>query len=123
MRPDRHRTGLLLINLGTPDSPEPPAVRRYLREFLSDPRVLDMPGRKRALVLNLIILPRRPRASAEAYAKIWDAQRGSPLLFHTHDLTTNVQHRLGGIVVRFAMRYGTPSIPSVLDSFARDGID
>ena len=58
--------GLLLINLGTPDSPETPEVRRYLREFLSDPRVLDMPALKRHLVLNLFILPLRPRKSASA---------------------------------------------------------
>ena len=69
--------GLLLINLGTPDEPTTPAVRRYLREFLSDPRVLDINAVGRALLLHLVILPRRPAKSAEAYRSIWDGKRGS----------------------------------------------
>src|SRR5262245_11810400 len=64
-------TGLLLVNLGTPKSPKPSDVRPYLREFLSDPRVLDMPAVRRFLVLNLLILPFRPKKSGEAYEKIW----------------------------------------------------
>ena len=80
----RERVGLLLINLGTPESPKPADVRTYLREFLSDPRVIDVGALQRWLVLNLLILPFRPRRSAEAYEKIW-TERGSPLLFH--DLT------------------------------------
>ena len=82
--------GLLLLNLGTPDEPTAPAVRRYLREFLSDPRVLDINPVGRAALLNLVILPRRPAQSAEAYRKIWDPTRGSPLLFHSQDLTERV---------------------------------
>jgi ferrochelatase len=78
--------GLLLINLGTPDAPTPTAVRRYLREFLGDPRVLDMNAVGRFLLLNLIILPTRPKKSAHAYQAIWDATRGSPLLYHGQDL-------------------------------------
>src|SRR4051794_11837070 len=70
--------GLLVINLGTPDAPTPKAVRRYLRQFLSDPRVLDIHPISRALLLELVILPFRPRTSAAAYAKIW-TERGSPL--------------------------------------------
>jgi protoporphyrin/coproporphyrin ferrochelatase len=70
--------GLLLVNLGTPDAPRPREVRRYLREFLSDPRVLDLPAALRFLLLELVILPRRPRASA--YRKIWRPE-GSPLLY------------------------------------------
>ncbi len=92
------RTGLLLINLGTPDAPTTGAVRRYLREFLSDPRVLDINPIGRALLLNLIILPRRPAKSAHAYASIWDVKRGSPLLYHSRDLAAAV----GGEVVSIA---------------------
>jgi len=114
------RTGLLLINLGTPDSPAPSDVRPYLREFLSDPRVLDIPDWKRWLVLNLFILPFRPRASGEAYEKIW-TDRGSPLLFHTRDLAAKVRERLPQVVVEPAMRYGNPSIASALERLrARD---
>lgn len=106
--------GLLLVNLGTPDAPRPREVRRYLREFLSDPRVIDLPAVLRALLLNLVILPVRPRRSAQAYAKIW-TERGSPLLFHSQDLAAAVQARLGpGWRVRLAMRYGSPSISSAL---------
>src|SRR3954451_15762346 len=81
----RERVGLLLVNLGTPDAPRPPEVRRYLREFLSDPRLLDMPAFLRFLLLELVILPRRPRASAAAYRKIWTPE-GSPLLVHSRAL-------------------------------------
>jgi ferrochelatase len=108
--------GLLLVNLGTPDEPTAPAVRRYLREFLSDPRVLDIGAVGRAALLNLVILPRRPAQSAEAYRKIWDAERGSPLLFHGRDLAAAAQASLGaGWRVELAMRYGEPSIPDALE--------
>ena len=117
------RTGLLLINLGTPDSPAPKDVRRYLREFLSDPRVLDVPAWQRFLVLNLFILPFRPRRSSEAYEKIW-TDRGSPLRFHTQDLAEKVQTRLADrVVVDLAMRYGRPSIREALDRFRERGVD
>ena len=86
--------GLLLINLGTPDEPTTSAVRRYLREFLSDPRVIDVNPVGRFLLLNLTILPFRPRKSAAAYRLIW-TERGSPLLFHAQDLVVGVQERLG----------------------------
>lgn len=116
------RVGLLLVNLGTPDAPRPREVRRYLREFLSDPRVLDVPALQRFLVLELFILPRRPRASAEAYQKIWGPQ-GSPLLFHSRALAEKVRARLGDRVqVELAMRYGQPSIASALDAFERAGV-
>jgi len=104
-------TGLLLINLGTPDAPTTPAVRRYLREFLSDPRVIDIHPVARALLLNLVILPTRPAKSAHAYRQVWDAERGSPLLAHSKDLAAGVQAQLGdGWRVELAMRYGAPSI-------------
>jgi len=117
-------TGLLLVNLGTPDEPTTPAVRRYLREFLSDPRVLDMNGFGRWLLLNLVILPRRPAQSAHAYTQIWDPQRGSPLLFHSRDLAREVQARLGADwKVELAMRYGSPSIAAGLAALRGAHVD
>ncbi|MDF1562757.1 MAG: ferrochelatase [Deltaproteobacteria bacterium] len=102
--------GLLLVNLGTPEAPTIPAVRRYLREFLSDPRVIDLPALGRWLLLNLIILPFRPKQSAHAYQQIW-TERGSPLLLHGRSLESMVQERLGeGWKVVLAMRYGAPSL-------------
>lgn len=109
-------TGLLLINLGTPDAPTTPAVRRYLREFLSDPRVIDINPVGRALLLNLIILPFRPAKSAAAYQKVWGASTGSPLLMHSQALAAGVRDKLGADwKVELAMRYGNPSIPDALE--------
>ncbi|MGE0868700.1 MAG: ferrochelatase [Kofleriaceae bacterium] len=116
--------GLLLINLGTPDEPTAPAVRRYLREFLGDPRVLDINAASRALLLNLVILPKRPAASARAYASIWDAARGSPLLFHSQDLAAGVAAKLGAAWhVELAMRYGNPSIAKALAALEAARVD
>ncbi|HET6610408.1 MAG TPA: ferrochelatase [Kofleriaceae bacterium] len=107
--------GLLLLNLGTPAAPTIPAVRRYLRQFLSDPRVIDIPAPARAALLNLVILPRRPTTSAAQYRTIWDPDRGSPLLFHSLDLRDGVQRHLGdGWRVELGMRYGDPSIPDAM---------
>ncbi len=98
-------------------------VRRYLREFLSDPRVLDMPAPARALLLNAIILPFRPRKSAEAYQKIW-TEDGSPLTLHTQALTAEVQETLGdGYRVVFGMRYGSPSIGVAVGELVDTGCD
>jgi protoporphyrin/coproporphyrin ferrochelatase len=108
-----HRTGILLVNLGTPDAPEPGPVRRYLREFLSDPRVIDINPVGRALLLYLIILPFRPRRSAEAYRKIWTAE-GSPLLIHGRGLLAALRERIPEHPIELAMRYGEPSIPAAL---------
>jgi protoporphyrin/coproporphyrin ferrochelatase len=107
------RIGVLLINLGTPDSPSVPDVRRYLREFLNDPRVIDISPIGRWFLVNLIVLPFRPARSAEAYQKVW-MKEGSPLLVYGRQLTDKVQAQLGDrFVVRLAMRYQNPSIPSV----------
>lgn len=115
--------GVLLVNLGTPDGPDTASVRRYLREFLMDPRVVDIPLAARWLLVHLIILPFRPARSAEAYQTIW-TERGSPLLFHGQDLAVGVQQALGtSAQVRLAMRYGSPSIAAALDGFAADGVD
>ena len=114
--------GLLLVNLGTPDAPRPREVRRYLREFLSDPRVMDIPAPLRFLLLELVILPRRPRASAAAYRQIWTPE-GSPLLVHGRALAQKVQARLGDEVrVELAMRYGNPSVAGALDRLAAAGV-
>jgi protoporphyrin/coproporphyrin ferrochelatase len=109
------KTAVLVVNLGTPDAPTPGKVRRYLSEFLSDPRVLDIPAVGRWILLNLIILPFRPRKSAEAYEKIWTAA-GSPLLVNTRAFTEKLRTALPeGFGVEFAMRYGNPSLQSGLD--------
>ncbi len=116
-------TGLLLANLGTPDDPSPAAVRRYLREFLSDPRVLDIGALGRWALLHLIILPTRPKKSAAAYAKVWSAD-GSPLLAHGRALAAAVQARLGDAwAVELGMRYGAPSIGAALDRLRERGVD
>jgi ferrochelatase len=116
-------TGLLLCNLGTPDDPSPGSVRRYLREFLADPRVLDMNPVGRWALLNLVILPFRPRKSAAAYQKIW-TERGSPLLTNTQDLAAAVGARLGdGWAVELGMRYQRPSIATALEKLHAAGAD
>ncbi len=116
------RVGLLLINLGTPEAPRTPEVRRYLREFLSDPRVLDLPALWRWLALHILILPVRPRRSAAQYAKVW-MKEGSPLLVHGRALAEKVRRRLADrAAVEIAMRYGEPSIPAALERFSRQAI-
>jgi protoporphyrin/coproporphyrin ferrochelatase len=116
-------TGLLLCNLGTPDQPTPRAVRRYLRQFLSDPRVIDINPVGRWLLLNLIILPLRPRKSAEAYRKIWTEQ-GSPLLLHGRALVAAVRERLpADWRVELGMRYGQPSLASAIEALRKAGVE
>src|SRR3954451_15287100 len=104
------KIGLLIVNLGTPDAPTPAKVRSYLHEFLNDARVIDIPPLGRWLLLNLFILPFRPKKSAEAYEKIW-TPAGSPLLEHTRALTEKLRTLLpDNHRAVFAMRYGSPSI-------------
>jgi ferrochelatase len=123
MQTSPKRTGVLLVNLGTPDSPTPKDLRRYLREFLSDPRVLTMPAAARWLLLNLIILPTRPRRSAEAYQQIWQ-EDGSPLLTHGVALREQVERALGeGFVTELAMRYGNPDIASALARLSESSVE
>jgi ferrochelatase len=117
-------TGLLLVNLGTPDEPTTRAVRRYLAEFLSDPRVLDISAIGRWLLLHAIILRTRPGKSAHAYRQIWDGKRGSPLLYHSRDLAAGVAAALGDDwKVALGMRYGAPSIESAYDELVAGGVD
>ncbi len=109
------RVGVLLINTGTPDEPSVPAVRRFLREFLSDPHVVDINSVARSLLLNLIILPSRPKKSAEAYRAIWRPE-GSPLLYYGTWLRDSVGAALGAdFHAVLAMRYGNPSLGAALD--------
>jgi ferrochelatase len=112
------RVGILLVNLGTPDAPTPSAVRRYLAEFLWDPRVIEMPRWLWWPILHGVILRIRPRRSAKSYQKIWSSA-GSPLLVHSQKLATGLQQSLDPsgdrAVVELAMRYGSPSIPEALD--------
>jgi ferrochelatase len=112
------KTGVLLINLGTPDAPTAAAVRPYLKEFLSDPRVVEIPRAVWWLILNGVILNLRPKKSAEKYAQIWTAD-GSPLLVHTRRQAKMLQGYLSELhgmspVIEFAMRYGQPSIAAAL---------
>ncbi len=111
--------GVLLVNLGTPDAPTPAAVRRYLREFLWDPRVVAVPRPLWWLILHGFILRFRPARSARAYAKIW-TESGSPLLLHSQALAQSVSQQLavrlsGAVNVELAMSYGEPSIQAALD--------
>lgn len=119
------KTAILLVNLGTPDAPTASALRRYLGEFLSDPRVVEIPKPVWWLILNGIILPIRSSKSAAKYASVW-TERGSPLQTGTADLTQAVaaeMARLGHHVqVRYAMRYGNPSVASVLDEMAKQNV-
>jgi ferrochelatase len=116
------KRGVLLVNLGTPDAPESGPVRRYLREFLSDPRVLDIHPVGRWLLLNLVILPVRPARSAEAYQKVW-MKEGSPLLVHSRALASAVAGRLSGeYEVELAMRYGNPSLPDAVRALRARGV-
>ncbi|MFO0689774.1 MAG: ferrochelatase [Myxococcota bacterium] len=117
------RTGVLLVNLGTPGEPTPQAVRRYLREFLGDPRVLTLPAPLRWLLLELVILPTRPRKTAAAYRAIW-TPAGSPLLIHSLALRDGVARELGpDFRVELGMRYGEPSLASALTALEKAGVE
>ena len=107
------RRAVVLVNLGTPEAPTPAAVRTYLAEFLADPRVVDLHPIARWLLLNLIILPRRPAKVAPLYQSIW-MKGGSPLLVHGRALEQQVQALLPDAEVVLAMRYGTPSLADAL---------
>ena len=118
------QTAVLLCNLGTPDEPTAPALRRYLAEFLSDPRVVEIPAALWKPILYGAILPTRPAKSAAKYASIWTPE-GSPLQVWTTKQATLLRGFLGErghrVTVRHAMRYGNPSIPQVLDELKAAG--
>jgi protoporphyrin/coproporphyrin ferrochelatase len=117
------KRAVLIVNLGSPDSPSVPDVRRYLREFLGDKRVLDIAAPLRWLLLETVILPSRPKKTAHAYSKIWTAQ-GSPLVA----TSVRVREKLAAAIgpeapVFLAMRYGNPSIKSVVKAIAASGVE
>ena len=117
----QQRTGILLLNLGTPDAPTPQAARTYLGEFLSDRRVVELPKYIWQPVLRGIILPLRPKKSAHAYEKIWFEQ-GSPLAVYTERLTRALAAELPDTVVRHAMTYGNPSVADALHALKAEGV-
>ena len=123
-QPDK--IGVLVTNLGTPAAPTKQALKPYLKEFLSDPRVVEIPRLIWWMVLNLVILNIRPKRSAHAYSTVW-TERGSPLMFHTQDQADAIRQQLESeygddIVVEFAMRYGEPSISGTLDKMLDAGV-
>ena len=117
------KTGVLLANLGSPTAPTTSAVRRFLKDFLWDPRVVNLPRPLWWLILHLVVLPFRPGRSAKAYRKIWD-DKGSPLIFLTRQLTEKVADKQSakGVITDYAMRYGEPSIAKQLKRFKQEGI-
>lgn len=123
---DARRTAILLVNLGTPDAPGTAAVRRYLKQFLWDPRVVEIPRPLWWLILNAIILNLRPAKSAAKYAQIW-LPEGSPLRVHTERQAKLLKGLLGQrgqqVEVAWAMRYGQPAIGDTLDELKRQGAD
>lgn len=129
MRPAGHpavadaRIGVLLINLGTPDAPEPGAVRRYLAEFLTDPRVVEIPQWLWRPILHGVVLRTRPKKSAHAYEQVW-TEEGSPLAAITRRQAEALQQRLGdSAIVDFAMRYGNPGIERSVEQLVALGCE
>ena len=117
------KTGVILANLGSPTAPTTKAVRRFLADFLWDPRVVNLPRPLWWLILNFFVLPFRPGKSAKAYQKVWH-EKGSPLTYLTRQLTEKVAEKLNakGIITHYAMRYGEPSIATQLRAFKKEGI-
>ncbi|MEM9026362.1 MAG: ferrochelatase, partial [Verrucomicrobiota bacterium] len=113
--------GVIMLNLGSPDSTDIPDVRRYLKEFLMDERVLDAPTPIRKLVVNAFILPFRPKQSAEAYEEIW-TEEGSPLIVTSLALRDLVAESFD-FPIEMAMRYGNPSTPDVVEKLINQGVD
>jgi protoporphyrin/coproporphyrin ferrochelatase len=117
------RIGVLLVNLGTPEAPTGPAVKRYLKQFLSDKRVVEIPALIWQPILRGIILNTRPKKSAKAYAKVW-TDKGSPLAFFTAAQAEGLALRMTGVAdVRYAMRYGEPAIAKQLATMKADGCE
>lgn len=118
------KTAVLIVNLGSPASPKTADVRRFLREFLGDPRVVNIPRPIWWMILNLFILPFRPQKSAHAYQTIWTEQ-GSPLVVFTRDLAAKLADAIANehLIVDYAMRYGKPSLAAKLRDFEQQGVD
>lgn len=119
----RPKTGILIVNLGTPDSPEPKDVYKYLQEFLLDPRVIDIAPISRNLLVRGIIVPFRHKKSAKLYKKLWTPE-GSPLKVYGHKVEQMLQEEMGpDFKVVLAMRYQSPSIESGLNELIKAGVD
>ena len=118
------KIGVLLTNLGSPAAPTVPAVRKFLKDFLGDKRVVNIPRFVWLPILHGFILPFRPKKSLKAYAKIWNVEKGSPLTYLTRQLTENVAARFNSenVSVEYAMSYGEPSIPTQLRKFKEQGV-
>ena len=118
----KHKTAILLLQLGTPDSPKKSDVKKYLTQFLNDERVIDIPWLPRTLLVNGVIVPFRSGNSSKLYQAIWDEKTGSPLLKHTLDLQKKLQVAVGeDIKIEMAMRYQKPSMESVLARMRKEG--
>lgn len=117
------KIGVLLANLGSPTAPTTRAVRRFLKDFLWDPRVVNLPRPLWWVILHLFVLPFRPARSAKSYRKVWH-EKGSPLTYLTRELTEKTAEQLSakGITTDFVMRYGEPSIANQLRAFKKAGI-
>src|SRR5881227_1881982 len=115
--------GVLLIQLGTPDAPTTRALRPYLRQFLGDPRVIEVPRLKWWFILNLFILPFRPKQSAAKYRRIWDSQTGSPLLRWTRRQAELLQQALPEVPVRFGMQIGNPPLAGAVRDLIARGVE
>ena len=120
----KKKTGVLILNLGTPDNPNPKAVGVYLREFLNDTRVIDITWLARTLLVNGIIVPFRKRKSSAEYKKLWTS-KGSPLLLYTVELLEKIKAKFpeDDITIEMAMRYQTPSMDDVLDKMHKANYD
>ena len=118
---DQNRTAVLLLNLGTPDAPTAQAVKPYLRDFLSDQRVVELPKLLWQPILRGLILTLRPKKSAHAYEKIW-FKEGSPLEVYTERQAAALAEQMPGLIVRHAMTYGNPSVADVLSELKSQGV-
>jgi len=116
------KVGVLLVNTGSSAAPEPAATRAYLRQFLSDPRIIDVAPWKRWLILNCFILPFRPKRTAAAYRSIW-TDRGSPLIAISEDFRNALAARLPHLHVAIGMAYGAPGVHDALDQLIDQGVD
>jgi ferrochelatase len=121
--PRRPTTGVLLIQLGTPDAPTTPALRRYLRQFLADPRVIEAPRLLWWFVLNCFVLPFRPSRSAAKYRRIWDPATGSPLLHYTRRQAEELQRAFPDVPVTFGMQVGNPPLADVVHDLIGGGVE
>lgn len=122
----KRRVGVLLVQLGTPDSPKTSDVRRYLSEFLNDPRVIDLPWLGRKLLVNGIIVPFRAPKSAKVYQQLFDMHNGvSPLTSHTENVVAKLQKRFGSdeVTIHYAMRYQNPSMYDVMEKMRTENYD